>query len=142
MKRSNLSIFIILFLFCNSCATKTLWKATDPNDYIKIKYTKITEQELRTSGSKYHKNDITKYYYVEKNSFDKLKDYTFRGFATPVAIVVDATTFIIIGSGLVIASGMSETNKDYPESAWGSIENQYGPAEKEKYNNLPFSPNF
>lgn len=108
MKTSYLAIISILFLLCTSCATKSLWEATDPDKYIQIKFTDITEQELKDKGAKYYKDDKTHSYYVNKNSQDKLKNYAIRVFATPVTVVIDATTVVIFG----IAMGFTDSAID------------------------------
>ena len=111
-------------MLCNSCATKALWEATDPDRYVQIKYTDITEQELKSKGGKYVKDDNKKVYYVNKSSFEKLKNYTYRAIGTPVTIVVDATSLLIVGFGIGIANNFVEDHKVDPEA------DPYGSAEK------------
>lgn len=94
-------IFTISFLLC-SCATKTLWEKTDPNEYIKIKFTEITEEKLKKKGVKYITDEKNFVFLVEKNSFDKLKDYSVRIFGTPITIAIDASTLVIVGVAFAI----------------------------------------
>jgi len=96
-------VFIILMLFlCESCVTEMLWKKTSPNAYVKIRYTEITEGELRNSGAKYISDDSKQLFYVEKTSFSKLRDYSYRILATPVTIDIDATAVIILGAAFAV----------------------------------------
>ena len=112
MNRNFLSFIFILLFFCTSC-TQALWKATDPDAYIKIKYTDITEEELKNQKIKYYKDDRAKYYYVNKSSFDKLKNYAFRAIGTPVTIIVDATALLIIGIGIGIVGNVIDSHRTY-----------------------------
>ncbi len=102
MKNKNVVLIILLLFLCNSCATKTLWQKTDPDAYVKIKFTEITEEELKERGAKYLRDDNKHAFYVEKDSFSKFKDYSFRVLATPVAIVIDATAVVIFAAAFAI----------------------------------------
>jgi len=120
------AIISIFFLLCTSCATTSLWEATDPDKYIQIKFTDITEQELQNKDAKYIKDEKTHLYYVDKSAAEKFKDYAIRLFATPVTIVVDATTVLIFGIAGIAAGITKNTIENYkvdPES------DPHGPAE-------------
>jgi hypothetical protein len=101
-----------------------LWDATDPNEYVQIKYTDITEQELLDSGSEYIKDDEKHLYYVKKNSFQKLSGFALRAFGTPVTVVVDAATVVLLGIGVGIADNFVEDHTVDPDA------DPHGPAEK------------
>ena len=97
-------IIIILILFINSsCATKALWEKTGPKKYVKIKYTEITEKELKNKGTKYIKDDEKHAFYVEKSSYEKFKNYSARVLGTPVTIVVDAASIVVFAVAFAIA---------------------------------------
>lgn len=100
MKFKSYSIFILLLFFCNSCATKALWENTDPNKFVEIKFSQITEEVLIKNEVKYYKDNTHQAFYVEKNSFDKLKDYTYRILGTPFTLAIDAVTIAVVAVGM------------------------------------------
>ena len=124
MNKLVIVLCLVCSLVCSSCATKMLWEATDPNEYVRIKYTDISEEELQAKGCKYYKNDEKLSYYVNKNSFQKFKDYTYRAFATPVTIVVDAASVVILVVGIIAKDNFVEEHKVDPDA------DPYGPASK------------
>ena len=103
-----LSLVILIVLLCNACATKTLWENTNPGKYVKIEFSKITEEELLENGVKYIKDNSNQVFYVEKNSFAKLKDYTYRILGTPMTLVIDATTIVVVAVGLSICTQLQQ----------------------------------
>lgn len=138
--------FLIVFCLiclatCNSCATSALWKSTDPNGYAIIKFTDISEEELQNKGSKYYKDDNTLSYYVNKNSYQKFKDYTYRVLGTPFTIVVDAAAIAIFaigfGFGENLADDLNDRNPDsksidpYVPPPNVSTDDPYGPPPKQ-----------
>lgn len=114
MEKKRFSILILVLFLCNSCATKALWECTDPDEYVKIKFTEIHEQELREKGAKYIRDDKRNVFYVEKNSFEKLTDYTYRLLGAPVAIVVDAGAIAVtvVAVGILGMAGEFERQKN------------------------------
>lgn len=102
MKNKNTVLIILLLFLCDSCATKALWEKTDPDEYVKIKFTEITEEELKERGVKYYRDDDKHAFYVDKDSFSKFKDYSIRVLATPVTIVIDATAVVIFAVAFAI----------------------------------------
>jgi len=100
MKIKFLSIFILILFLCSSCATQTLWENTNPDKYVQIDFTQITEDKLIENGVKYIKDNKRKAFYVEKNSFDKLKDYTYRALGTPFTLVLDTISIAIVVAGV------------------------------------------
>jgi len=100
MKIKFILILILLLVVNSSCVTQKLWKETNPNKYVKIYFTQITEEELIENGVNYIKDDKRKAFYVEKNSFEKLKDYTYRLLGTPVTLVLDTVTIIVVAAGV------------------------------------------
>src|SRR6266540_31548 len=87
-----------------SCATKALWEATSAESYVRVRSDLVAEEDLKKKGLKYFKSDKDKAYYVEKNDFDRLKDYTFRLFGTPITVVIDAATSILVIGGVGVTS--------------------------------------
>ena len=103
MKTRDLILIIVISFLCASCATKKLWENTDPNEYVRISASEITEEELKQRGIKYLKgynND----FYVEKSTLLKFKDYTMRLFVTPITVVVDATIGTAFAVGVAVFS--------------------------------------
>jgi hypothetical protein len=100
MKFKSYSIFILLLFFCNSCATKALWDNTDPNKFVRIRFSQITEEVLIKNEVKYIKDNRNRVFYVEKDSFDKLKDYTYRVLGTPLTLVIDAVIVVVVAVGI------------------------------------------
>ncbi|MFH2046792.1 MAG: hypothetical protein ABIK92_16800 [Pseudomonadota bacterium] len=98
----NIILITILFFVLNSCATTYLWDRTDPNGYVKIKFTEITEDNLKSRGAKYIRDDNEHAFYVDKDSFDRFKDYSTRVLGTPITVVIDATTVVIFAVAFAI----------------------------------------
>jgi len=97
-------VLIIVLVLLSSCATKALWEATSPEYYVRVRADLVAEDDLKKKGMKYFKSDKDKAYYVEKNDFDKLRDYTFRLFGTPITVVIDVATSILVIGGVGVAS--------------------------------------
>jgi hypothetical protein len=79
-----------------SCVTTKLWEATDPNTYIAIDMKDISEKELIDKKVKYFKNYENGFYYVEKGALQKFQDYSLRVLGTPVTVVIDTATVILV----------------------------------------------
>ena len=94
-------LIAVAFLIFTSCATKTLWENTDPDGYIKIGFADITEQELIDKKVKYRKSEIFQAYFVEKNSMDRLKDYSLRILLTPATVVIDTGAIVVVAVAYV-----------------------------------------
>lgn len=92
----NVVYCLTMAALLSSCATKALWRATDPTNYVRVRSDLVTEDELKKKGLNYFKSDKDKAYYVEKNDFDKLRDVTLRIFATPITVIIDAATSIFV----------------------------------------------
>jgi hypothetical protein len=104
-----ISIIMIFSILSSGCVfTPELWKNTDPDEYIRIQYTKITEDELKAKNLIYIKDDERHSYFVEKNSFHKLKDYTYRTLGTPVTIILDTATILVFAVAFAIAVAETE----------------------------------
>jgi hypothetical protein len=79
-----------------SCVTAKLWEATDPNTYVAINMKDISERELIDKKVKYFKNYENGFYYVEKGALQKFQDYSLRVLGTPVTVVIDTATVILV----------------------------------------------
>jgi len=100
MKIKFILILTLLLFLNSSCATEAVWKNTNPDKFVKINFTQITEEELIENGVKYIKDNERKAFYVEKNSFAKLKDYTYRVLGTPVTLVIDTITIVVVAAAV------------------------------------------
>ncbi len=105
MKNLLVTLLPILFL-CSSCCTSALWESYDPDGYIQIPYSEISEQELRDRNIDFIKDDAHSSYYVPKTNMQKLTEYSIRLFATPVTVAVDAAAIIIRGVAFSLAESV------------------------------------
>ena len=107
----KLTSIMALMLLVSSCATKALWKATDPAHYVRVDSSLVTEDELKKRGIKYYWNDWDKAYYMEKSDLNKLRDYSLRLFGTPISVAIDAaTTLVVVGVAVVLAQHGADFN--------------------------------
>jgi len=97
----------MILIMTTSCATQSLWKATDPSEYVSVRQDEVSESELQESGVHYRKDDSRGVYYVEKTSLRRLGDYTVRTFGTPATVIVD-TAAVIVVVGAIGATMMVE----------------------------------
>jgi len=106
--------FVLLLCFLSSCATRSLWKETDPGKFVRISMDDITEDELKEKELRYYKDYIYHVYYVEKSGLEKLKDYSLRILGTPFTVVIDAATSIfVVGYVLFRPMSKEECKKDF-----------------------------
>lgn len=87
---------VLLLILTASCATTSLWKSTDPGKFVRISMDNITEDELKEKELRYYKDYTYHVYYVEKTGIEKLKDYSLRLIGTPVTVVIDAASVILV----------------------------------------------
>lgn len=90
-----------------SCVTKSLWNATDPEEYVAIPQTEVSEADLQETGVRYRKDDRLGLYYVEKSSLRRFGDYTIRFFVTPVTVFLDTAPAIVVVVGLVALDSLA-----------------------------------
>lgn len=100
-------------ILASSCVTRSLWRATDPQEYVSVPQSEVSESELQAPGVSYHKDDQQGVYYVEKTNLRRLGDYTIRALAAPATVVIDAGTVIVVvgaAAGLLVGTqaGMRE----------------------------------
>ncbi len=91
----------ITLALAQGCATARLWEDTNPNERVWIGADKIAEQTLRERGIDYqvYSGAIGHGYLVRKNIHGRMKDYQLRALGTPVTLVLDAaTTVVIVGA--------------------------------------------
>jgi hypothetical protein len=116
----HILVISLLSFFLISCATKEVYKNYDPNEYVRIDSTSITEAELIKNDIAYYKKTLvhsskgeTQALYIEKSSAEKFRDYSIRAFATPVTVVVDAAVgVVVVGIILIIGSDPREAIDD------------------------------
>ncbi len=98
-----IAILLPIVFLCSSCCTSALWESYEPDGYIQIGYTEITEQELREKKMDFIKDDANSSFYVPKSNMRKLSEYSIRLFATPITVAVDAALIVISGVALSLA---------------------------------------
>lgn len=104
--RTLLRVLLVGFVVvCQSCTTGKLWDDTNPNERIWIDASKTTEEALRLRGVDYESYDhgSIKGYLIKKSGMDRMKDYQLRALGTPVTLVVDAaTTVVVVGAYMFV----------------------------------------
>lgn len=85
-------------LGCQACTTAKLWEDANPNDRIWIDADKTTEASLKERGVKYevYSRDGVSGYLIRKDGFERMKDYQLRALGTPVTLVVDAASTVVV----------------------------------------------
>ncbi len=114
MDHRQLLVLGMIAVLTTSCATKKLWEATDPEEYVSVPQSEVSEAELREQGVNYRKDDEHGVYYVEKSNFRRLGDYTIRFFATPVTVVLDAAPAIVVIGGVIALESLDTEHGDVP----------------------------
>lgn len=96
MAKNVAGLFVLgmVAVLTSSCATRALWRATDPLEYVAVPQDEVSESELQESGVSYRKDDEHGLYYVEKSSLRRLGDYSMRACATPVTVCLDVAPVI------------------------------------------------
>jgi hypothetical protein len=105
MKFSKSFTAVVCAVFCSSCATSYVWRKTDPNEYLFVERTPAHEAYFQQHKIPYLVDYSGKTLYVDKNKLQKVEDYSIRTLATPVTVVLDtATTIVVVGALLGVAS--------------------------------------
>lgn len=122
---------ILLLLACTlitSCTTHALWEATDPNEYVAITRNIANEKRLEAGGLDYRVDNERGLIYVEKNKLQKTRDYTIRTLATPVTVVFDAASTIVIVGAAVYVLGhqvpdgrLEAAKREREQEEWSSL---------------------
>jgi hypothetical protein len=86
----------IAAVLITACVTTKLWEATDPHKFVEISMVDISEKELQNRQVKYYTDLRKRCYYVEKDGLQKFQDYTLRVLITPVTVVLDTATAIVV----------------------------------------------
>lgn len=101
-----LSVILMgILVVCQSCTTAKLWKDMDPNERIWIDASKTTEEALQKKGVDYevYNSGSCKGYLIKKSGMERMKDYQLRALGTPVTLVVDAaTTVVVVGAYMFV----------------------------------------
>jgi len=113
MDRRQFLVLGMIAVLTTSCATKKLWEATDPEEYVSVSQSEVSESELRERGVDYRKDDEHGVYYVEKSSLRRLGDYSIRFFATPVTIVLDVAPAIVVVGGVLALESLDTEHQTH-----------------------------
>lgn len=105
-----------------SCATPALWEATNPREYIALERNERNEAKLKASGLTYRVDKEWNLFYVEKTRLQKSRDYAIRTIGTPITVVMDAVTTIVVVGGAVYI--LSKSNGYFPNIGPYSAEQQ------------------
>ncbi len=89
-------------IFLTSCTTTSLWRSTDPDECIEISFDEMTEEDLKSDGIPYRKDEDRQLFYVERNTKQqKFRDYALRVAGTPFTLAADACMLFVPYGGLV-----------------------------------------
>jgi hypothetical protein len=89
---------LLMLALATSCATTMLWDHTDT--YVAVSQDEISEDVLKAQGATYYRDDLRKVFFVEKRGMAKFRDYTIRTFTTPVTVMIDAATTIVVAGAI------------------------------------------
>jgi len=129
-----------------SCATPALWDATDPREYIAMDRNEKNEAKLKAGGLSYRVDDDRNLFYVEKNRLQKSRDYAIRTIGTPITVVLDAaTTIVVVGAAIYV---FSQSNGYFPnidaysaeQHEWSAMQKTLETMRKEERQNPGTSP--
>jgi len=144
VKKIPWPIFSCLVLV--SCATPALWDATNPREYVAMTRNEKNETKLKTSGLNYRIDEEWDLFYVEKSTLQKSRDYAIRTIGTPVTVVLDAaSTIVVVGAAIYV---LSHSNGYFPDIApysaeqkeWKSMQTTLESMRKEERHNPDSSP--
>lgn len=78
--------------------TSKLWESNNPNERVWINADKITEDKLKQRGVEYTRYNTKQGsgYLVPKSEWRKIKDFNLCMLGTPVTLVVDAATVVVV----------------------------------------------
>lgn len=99
MRKVLLALLIAGTLFAApSCTTQALWENTNPNERIWIDANRTSEADLQRRGVRYevYESQIGRGYLLDKTCWQKMKDYHLRALGTPVTLVVDAASTVVV----------------------------------------------
>lgn len=113
MKLRPLLLLSVASLLLPSCATSTLWEATNPHEYLVMKRTPEAEARLQAKGLDYRADSEREILFVEKSKFRKTHDYLTRFFVSPVAVAHDvAVGAAVVGAAAYISSQAGSNGVD------------------------------
>ena len=114
--KTPLSILAAIIVMCGSaCTTSMLWDSTDPQEYVEILDASVSIQELNDRGIKYRVDQATNRVFVAKSSLRKLGDYTIRTLATPLTIVIDTASTLVVVAVLSTKHDWDQEVKHNPD---------------------------
>ena len=105
-----LILLSVASMLLTSCATSTLWDATNPHEYLVMKRTPEAEARLQAKGLDYRVDAERECLFVEKSKFRKTHDYLTRFFATPIAVAHDVALGAAVVGAVAYVSSQAGTN--------------------------------
>ncbi|MBM4154034.1 MAG: hypothetical protein FJ221_03290 [Lentisphaerae bacterium] len=113
MRHPARSVLAGVLALLQGCATARLWEWTDPNERVWIGADAITEQALQARGIDYqvYSGALGNGFLVRKNVRGRLWDYQLRALGTPVTLVLDAATVVVIIGAFVFVHEPAGTVK-------------------------------
>lgn len=110
MKPRPLILLCVASMLLTSCATSTLWEATNPHEYLVMQRTPEAEARLQAKGLDYRVDAEREILFVEKSKFRKTHDYLTRFFATPIAVAHDVALGAAVVGAVAYVSSQSGSN--------------------------------
>lgn len=110
------STVVLAALFLSSCATRTLWEATDRDRMSALPLDSVTAAQLEREGRPYLLDESAGVLLVGRTPLERAGDHGLRFLATPVTICVDVApsvgTAVLKGvlDGLAAESGGHPSN--------------------------------
>ena len=105
---------------CTSCCTTSLWRSTDPNEYIEVSFDEMTEEALEEDGFNYRKDEEKQLFFIEKEPSQKFGNYALRVVGTPITVTADSFLIGFLVYGLAFSEAPAEgINWDHALVEWG-----------------------
>lgn len=110
----RLLVTVLVASLTTSCATKQLWKATDPDRSVILPESQVSEAELQERGAPYLKDDHGMYH-IGKTGPERFGDHALRFALTPAALAVDLAPYAgLLLLGYLPIEVVDNTNRDFP----------------------------
>lgn len=112
--------WIMIAVMSSSCATTSLWRSTDPNETVELRYDDMTEEALIEDGFTFTRDDSKELFFIHKSAGEKRKDYALRAIGTPFTVALDAFLIGFLAVGLTANETPPESvNWDTTLMEWG-----------------------
>ena len=98
MRYMFVPVLIGLLLGNQGCSTSALWEHTNPDERIWIDANRTSESDLKKRGVDYevYTGARGNGFLIKKSGWEKMKDYQLRALGTPVTLVVDAASVVVV----------------------------------------------